>query len=339
MGGCLSRKTGDFHPVKDIQDLTGRVVIVTGGNGGIGYHTIKFLARAGAKVYLGARSEAKAKAAIAQLKEDGIGSGEVVWLKMDFSNARYAKKAAEDFLEREGRLDILSTSSIFVNNAAQLTGPLEITKDGISSLAIVNHFSTFVFTRTLLPLLIKTSNEPNSDVRIVTLSSIAHTTARPCDPNIHFREASDFNHEFANDWYPDWSRYAITKLCNLLFANELQRKLDALNLPNPILSIPIHPGEVNTFADRTPWPVIAGAVMGVFFMRPEPGSYTSLFAGASPLVRNFPGKYKGRYLEPVGWVGEMSENAKREDLAGELWETTERLLRDMGVEVPVVGEC
>ncbi|KAF9057072.1 hypothetical protein BJ165DRAFT_1397420 [Panaeolus papilionaceus] len=328
MGGCLSRKTGDFHPEKDIQDLTGKVVVITGGNGGIGYHTIKFLARKGAKVYLGARNEAKAKAAIAQLQQDGIGSGEVVWLKMDFSNARFAKKAAEEFLHKESRLDIL------INNAAQLTGPLEITKDGISSLAIVNHFSTFVFTRTVLPLLIKTSKKPNSDVRIVTLSSIAHTTARPCNPNIKFQEASDFNYEFANDWYPDWSRYAITKLCNILFANELQRKLDAHNLS--VLSIPIHPGEVNTFADRMPYPVLAGAVMGLFFMLPEPGSYTSVFASASPLVRNFPSKYKGQYLEPVGHVGEMSDNAKREDLASELWETTERLVRDMGIKLPSI---
>lgn len=69
-------------------------------------------------------------------------------------------------------------------------------------------------------------------------------------------------------------------------------------------------------------------------MRPEPGSYTSCFAAASPLVRNFPSKYKYAYLEPVGSIGEMSDNAKRDDLALELWETTERITKNLGIDIP-----
>ena len=68
-------------------------------------------------------------------------------------------------------------------------------------------------------------------------------------------------------------------------------------------------------------------------MRPEPGSYTSCFAAASPIVRNFPSKYKYAYLEPVGSIGEMSNNAKREDLARQLWVSTERILIDLGLKI------
>ena len=70
-------------------------------------------------------------------------------------------------------------------------------------------------------------------------------------------------------------------------------------------------------------------------MRPEPGSYTSCFAAASPLVRNFPNKYKHAYLEPVGHIGELSENAKRDELASQLWQTTQRIINDLDIDIPV----
>ncbi|KAF8190180.1 NAD-P-binding protein [Pholiota molesta] len=328
MGGCMSRKTGGFDPQKDLKDLTGKVAIVTGGNTGIGYHTVKFLARKGAKVYLGARNEAKAKEAIIQLEREGLGPGQVIWLHVDLADPRWAKMAAEDFLQRESRLDIL------INNAAQLTGAYEETRDGISSVVVTNYFSPFVFTRMLLPLLMKTSKEPKSDVRIVSLGSIAHTQKHAMNPDLKFEEIQDFNQEFASDFYPDWARYSMTKLTAILFARELQKRLDEWEIP--IISIPIHPGEVNTFADRLPWPILANIVMEVFFMRPEAGSYTSCFAAASPLIEEFPEKYRYTYLEPVGVVGKLSENAKSIDLASQLWETTETILKDLNIDSPAI---
>lgn len=192
-------------------------------------------------------------------------------------------------------------------------------------------------------------------LKIDQLASIAHTQSRALSPDLKFKGLEDFNQEFPFDFYPDWSRYSelsasflfqcrirmcisrlrnpgITKLACILFARELQKRLDKEKIP--ILSIPIHPGEINTFGDRTPWPFLANIVMELFFMRPEPGSYTSCFAAASPLVKNFPDKYKHAYLEPVGNIGEMSANAKRNDLAADLWETTERILCDLEIDIP-----
>jgi len=320
--GCLSRKHS-FEPSKDLHDLTGKVVLVTGANTGIGYETVKHLARRGAKVYLGARDESKATGAIAKLEAEGLGRGQVVWLRVDYSDPRWAKAAAEEFMRREARLDIL------INNAAQLTGPFEKTSDGISKLMVVNHFGTYVFTRSLLPLLIKTSQEPDSDVRIVTLTSIAHDRARAARPDIKFREVRDFNGEFPDDSYPEWSRYSMTKLANILFTRELQKRLDASK--SAITCISVHPGGVNTFASRTPYPFLASVVMGLFFSVPETGAYTSCFAAASPLVRRNPEKYRGAYLVPVGVITEPGDNAKRDDLALDLWETTEKILKEIGI--------
>jgi len=76
--------------------------------------------------------------------------------------------------------------------------------------------------------------------------------------------------------------------------------------------------------------------MGLFFMLPEPGSFSSCFAAASPLVKASP-QYKYAYLEPVGKIGKIGKNAKRDDLAAELWETTEKILRDLGLSCPDIS--
>lgn len=106
----MASSTFKFNPDTDIADLTGKVVLVAGGNAGIGYETVKELARHGAHVYLGARNESRATGALAKLKSEGVPDGRVEWLPLDLATPSTTKAGAEEFLRRAKRLDILGES-------------------------------------------------------------------------------------------------------------------------------------------------------------------------------------------------------------------------------------
>ncbi|KAF9473592.1 NAD(P)-binding protein [Pholiota conissans] len=311
-----------FDPSRDLADLTGKVVIVTGANTGIGYSTVKHLARKGAKVYLGARSEEKGKAAVEKLQGEGIGAGEVVWLPCSFNTPAQAKEAAEHFLKLENRLDIL------VNNAG-CTGDDKPAQDGITEMMMVNHIGTFQFTTSLLPLLQKTSEDPAADVRIITLASDAHRQGVATKPDLDFKSLDIFRNFFNDDRIPYFSRYFISKLANVLFTNALQRKLSSSN-PN-IICISLNPGLVKTsISEKSGVPFFMFILVWLFSVPPDEGAYNSCFAAASPLVRQDAEKYKGAYLEPVGKIGKAAANALRTDLQDDLWKTTEEYLESSG---------
>ncbi|RDB16046.1 hypothetical protein Hypma_003421 [Hypsizygus marmoreus] len=325
MGSSASRK---FDPATDLVDLKGKVAIVTGGNAGIGFGTVQHLARGGAKVYLAARNEERATGAIARLREAGYapGNGEVVWLKLDLSDPRDAKKAAEAFLKKEERLDIL------VNNAGILSGPFEKTSDGVSTMVVVNYISPFVFTRTLLPLLTETARKPDSDVRIVNLASI---TAKLTPSNVSFKTIEDFNVTGRGSLMPGLVRYGHSKFLDILWTKTLQKRLDAASPPIPITAIAIHPGGVDTFTHRWVFPRFFGWLVGLFVADVEHGAYTSVFAAAGKGVRERREVYGGMYLEskPVGRIARTRTDGRVEDerLGREMWETTERFLEGIGV--------
>ncbi|KAG0702662.1 NAD(P)-binding protein [Suillus ampliporus] len=315
-----------FDPVTDLPDLSGKVVLITGGNAGIGYSTVKHLARHGAKVYIAARSQSKAEEAIAQLKAEGLGPGhgDVIWLSLDLKDPRNAKKAAEEFMKQENRLDIL------IHNAAILIEDYAMTLDGVQEIMMVNVISHIVLTRTLQPLLDQTAAEPNSDVRIVVVSSDGY---RSVSEQPRFRNLEDFNVEFKNALFPTFARYCMTKLANILYACELQRRLTAVG--SPIIVISLHPGTVNTtFSDRplfSNFKFILKPLLFLFFSHPDNGAHNSVFAAASEEVTKQREKYMGSYLMPVGRVLELTKMAKDEELAKELWDSVEKFLQEKGI--------
>lgn len=103
----MASSTFKFNSDTDIPDLTGKVVLVSGGNTGIGYETVKELAKHGAHVYLGARNESRATGALARLKTEGIPDGRVEWLPLDLATPSTTRAGAKEFLGRATRLDIL----------------------------------------------------------------------------------------------------------------------------------------------------------------------------------------------------------------------------------------
>ncbi|EMD32267.1 hypothetical protein CERSUDRAFT_88265 [Gelatoporia subvermispora B] len=317
-----------FNPATDIPSLAGKVFLVTGGNAGMGYTTCQHLARRGAKVYMGARSEERGKAAVEKLKSEGLGpgDGEVIFHPLDLSDTRKAKESGELFIRVESRLDGL------ILNAALMMAPYLKSVDGVQDVMMVNHFSHFVLTRTLLPLLKTTAAEPGSDVRIVAVSSAAHTFAS----NVHFRSLDDINKEYNDAMIPKMARYGLSKLANILFIKELQKRLDAEN--SPVIALSLHPGGVDTEGAQKG---VEGAniiVRGLYSILrtvhlsdASEGSYTAVFAAAAPAVRADPDTYKGTYLVPVARIARPSADASNSALAAELWETTERVLADIGV--------
>lgn len=313
-----------FDPETDLLDLKGKVAVVTGGNAGIGYWTVLGLRRRGAKVYLGARSEEKARAAVEQMDvEEGL--GEVVIFSIDLEHPSSAKAAALWIMEREARLDIL------VNNAGRIPSPpYVLNKEGMSITMVTNFLSPFLFTCTISPLLEAAAKEPGSDVRVITVSSEMH--ALVSNPKYDSIEA--FNQTLGSEtsYYGAVKRYGLSKLAGVLHSQEMQRRYNAENIP--ITCISLHPGRVRTdtaISDVAKLPI---AMIGQIFMRwtfytPEQGSYTTLFAAASKTVGEDREKYKAAWLEPYDKIGRPGPLAKDEVLANTLWKTSVDILQDV----------
>ena len=176
------------------------------------------------------------------------------------------------------------------------------------------------------------------------VSSDAHRAIRR---TIRLQNLEDFNHEYEKTIWPAFSRdsqsnYLPSIPCNYTDTSlspdktrqcsmdkRVTKRLDSDNIP--ITAITLHPGTVNTFSDRLPFPHVSRWLMNLLFATPDRGAFTSLIAAASPAVRADPQKYKGAYLQPVGELVEPSDQAKDPKLAEELWRTTENYLEGIGL--------
>ncbi|KAH9895318.1 NAD(P)-binding protein [Epithele typhae] len=283
-----------------------------GTNAGIGYADCFHLARKGARVYMGARSEERAQAAIAQLEEAGVEKGKVEWLDLDLTYPKKVKAAAEGFMEKESRLDIL------LNNAGSRLWSFPDGSVGV--------LDTMMIKYTLLPLLKRTAEDPSDDVRIVTLASDSLALVKGLD--VRFRSVEDYNREFKEASDSDRCRYAVTKLADALYARALQRQLNAANAP--ILVLSADPGWVWTpgvsaipFLQKPAWKPVVALLRLVAFVDPIEGAHSSVFAAASPAVREEAGRWKGRMA--------YAPQADDEALADELCKSTEEIVRGWGL--------
>lgn len=204
MGVLFNHKNPTKFSVDKIPDLSSKTILVTGGNTGIGFCTVLELARKGANVYLAARSEDKANEAIRKIKEE-VKEAKVTFLKLDLMDLKQVQESAKEFVAKEPVLDIL------INNAGIMVPPFGLTKDGIESQFGTNHVGHFLFTRELLPTILK-SPEP----RIINLSSSAHRLA-PKEGILFdkINDASALN---------NWGRYGQSKCANLLFSRALNKR-------------------------------------------------------------------------------------------------------------------
>lgn len=205
------------------KDLTNQVIIVTGGNSGVGYEALVAFCAQGAQVIMASRNETKAQAAIKQLQTTQPNAA-VTYLPLQLDDLSSVQAFVKIFTSKFDRLDAL------VNNAGVMYGPLQQTSDGFEYQFGINHLGHFALTGLLLPLIQST---PGS--RVVTVSSLAHRGGKMDFENLQF--------EKPNSYSPQAS-YGRSKLANVLFGFELDRKFKEFNIDAQ--SIVVHPGVAKT---------------------------------------------------------------------------------------------
>ena len=282
----------------DVPDQTGKTIFITGANTGLGYEAAKTLAGKGGRVLIGCRSKAKAE----QARESILAqhpSADVAVVELDLGNLVSVKKAAA-VVAKEPALDVL------INNAGIMIPPYELTKDGFESQFGVNHLGPFALTGLLLEKLRSTPG-----ARIVSTASIAHKRGK-----IHF---DDIN---AEKGYNPIVRYAQSKIANLYFAYELQRRLEAAM--DKTLSVAAHPGIADTELSRyIPRALMLLApIFRPLFNTPAEGAWPTLCAATKPGVQG------GEYYGPSkrnGTAGpavrvESNRRSHDKDVVKRLWE-------------------
>ncbi|KAJ7362911.1 hypothetical protein DFH08DRAFT_1025398 [Mycena albidolilacea] len=291
-----------FCPERDIPDLSGKIVLVTGGNTGIGYETVKQLLLKNAKVYLAARSPTKAAAAIKRLKEETKKSA--IFLELDLADLPRVRRAAESFLAQETRLDILfNNGGVMVTPLDQLTAQNHDLQFGTN---VIGHF---FLTELLIPALTRSHEESEVPARVIHTSSLGHTFA----PGNGINFASLKGGPQRDAWLKEkssitspWVLYGESKIGNIFISNYFAKKHSDV-----LVSCALHPGVIKTDLQRhfTGWIEWIGNA----FLYPTPmGAYTQLW-GATVAT---PAQITGQYLVPWGKVGKADKrttNTKLED--------------------------
>ncbi|KAE8448896.1 hypothetical protein EG329_008692 [Mollisiaceae sp. DMI_Dod_QoI] len=294
-----------FDPDSDIPDLNGKVIIVTGANVGLGKETVLRLSKHNPKrIYMLARNQSKAETAIEDIQST-VPTALISFIQCDLTDLKSVETAAREFSSKEQKLDILFL------NAGIMATPAGLTKDGYEIQFGTNHVGHALLTKLLLPTLLKTAEEPGSDVRVICVSSIGHVGAPWSGINFETLKT-----EMA--WTPTMIRYGQSKLANILFIRELVKRYPK------ILAVSVHPGAVNTELYRS---VFSGWMSSLNFATSgmdtiEVGAKNQLWAGTA---RREDIK-SGEYYTPVGVSGQGSWKSQDMALAAKLWEWTEKEL-------------
>ncbi len=297
----------------DVPDQAGRVAVVTGANTGLGYHTAAVLAESGAHVVLAVRNTEKGNLALARIVA-AHPHADVTLQELDLGSLDSVRTAASALRKAYPRIDLL------INNAGVMWTPRQLTADGFEMQFGTNHLGHFALTGLLLDNLL-----PVRGSRVVTVSSMGH----------RFRAAINFDDLQSAQHYDRFAAYGQSKLANLLFTYELQRRL-AGRQKNTI-AVAAHPGSSSTELARN-----VPTLIKPLFALAGPLLFQNAAMGALPTLRaaTDPGVEGGQYYGPDG-LGEQrghpklvssSRQSHDEDVQRRLWAVSEELT---GVTYPV----
>lgn len=295
---------------ENIGNLTGKNIIVTGGNSGLGYEAVKALSMKGAKVILACRNIEKGEHAKKSILEFNK-NADIVVSKLDLSDLDSIHQFSNQYKSENTHLNVL------INNAGIMMPPYELTKDGFESQVGTNHLGHFALTGLLLDVL---KNTPNS--RVVNVSSIAHKNGRMNFDNLLYTNGKD---------YTPMKAYGRSKLANLLFTFELQRFFEKNNMD--CIAVAAHPGvsDTNLFKDILPnW--VMSLLKPIFNFMIQPA-----YMGALPELRaaidlNVKGaEYYGpdgrREMKGYPILVNPMPHAQDIDDAKKLWDASEKLTK------------
>lgn len=295
--------------VEDIGEYEDEIAIITGANSGLGLSATKILAEHGAKVIMACRSLDKAKDAKQEIIEE-LDDPDLEVMKLDLSSLESVESFAGKFREEYDSLDILC------NNAGLMALPRRETKDGFEMQLGVNHLGHFALTAHLIDMIIDSSG------RVVNQSSMAHEDAE-----------IDFDDLMGEENYSKWSAYGQSKLANLLFTYELDRRLKEKDIE--VESVGCHPGvsDTNLFREG---PKMEHSKIKLYFGKifskilgqsPDKGCLPMVYAATSEEIEG------GEYIGPDGFKQmrgypekqESSKASHNEEDAKKLWERSEEL--------------
>ncbi|KAI9494536.1 hypothetical protein BDB00DRAFT_818425 [Zychaea mexicana] len=292
-----------------IPDLTGKIAIITGSNTGIGKVCALEMARQNCQIIVASRSEEKGQAAVTEIKS-ATGNDKVEFMKLDLLSLEAVKAFAEEFTAKFDKLHIL------LNNAGVMMCPYGLSKDGIEIQFATNHVAHYYLTMQLLPLLIKSGPS-----RIVNVSSMGHHSTSVYAPNFtdKISEKKGYNATL---------QYGFTKACNIMFTRELAKRLEAQGIDNVYVNCN-HPGVVSSELSRhiaSPKSFLDSVYNNYLAITTENGSLTQLYLATSPEVESK--QIKGQYYVPYAASGWANPYSRSEKNAADLWEYTEKLLKE-----------
>jgi NAD(P)-dependent dehydrogenase (short-subunit alcohol dehydrogenase family) len=295
--------------IADIPPQRGKLAVITGATGGLGYQTALGLAQAEAEIVLTGRNDAKGREAISKIRRQ-LPDARISFEALDLANLASVADFAQRFATAHASLDLL------INNAGVMALPTrQITADGFEMQFGTNYLGHYALTAQLLPLLRSAAHQP----RVVNLSSIAHRTG--------FIDFSDLQGERL---YSPWKAYNQSKLAMLMFALELQRRSNAAGWN--LMSNAAHPGWARTdlFANGPGFGLISLAsqfAAPLFSQSAESGALPTLFAATSPQAEG------GGYYGPNGLnelkgppaPARIMPQARDKAGAGKLWDVSQQL--------------
>ncbi|MBS0000862.1 MAG: SDR family oxidoreductase [Cyclobacteriaceae bacterium] len=276
--------------------MKGKVCLITGSSTGIGFETALALARKGATVLTVARNSEKVKQAVEDLIEES-GNENIDGFDIDLSSQKYIRKRAGEIVKKYPVIDVL------VNNAGTWYSRLTYTEDNIEMQFAVNHLAYFLFTQELLPSLVR-----SDDPRIINVAS-----------NSHFHGKMHFNDINLTKKYHGLRAYAQSKLANVLFTYEFERRKTISKLSVYC----VQPGLVKTnigLKHTVSFHGLAWKIRRLSGVTPAEGAETSIYLASSEEVRGISGKYWDKMK-----IKKSSKGSMMKEDAARLWLLSERL--------------